>query len=106
MQSYQFSSRSKQIFGGPPMQAICCRLFQSANSSSANIFCTYSMADSSPASSLTIPCKTRKQDLQHSDSLRRPLSFMFTRNGAAHYCTASATLIILHVPDYQIHIPE
>lgn len=43
------------------MQAICCRLFQSASSSSASIFCTYSMADSRPASSLTIPCQKGKQ---------------------------------------------
>ena len=52
--SYQFSSRSKQMLGGPPMQAICCRLFQSANSSSVRVFCTYSIADKSPASSLTM----------------------------------------------------
>lgn len=63
--SHQFSSRSRQILGGPPMQAICCRLFQSASSSSASIFCTYSMADNSPASSLTMPCHERKQNLQH-----------------------------------------
>lgn len=63
--SHQFSRRSRQILGGPPMQAICCRLFQSASSSSASIFCTYSMADSSPASSLTMPCQERKQNLQH-----------------------------------------
>ena len=60
--SYQFSSRSKQMLGGPPMQAICCRLFQSANSSSVRVFCTYSIADKSPASSLTMLwLETKKQ---------------------------------------------
>ena len=60
--SYQFSSRSRQMLGGPPMQAICCRLFQSANSSSVRVFCTYSIADKSPASSLTMLwLKTKKQ---------------------------------------------
>lgn len=88
--SYQFSSRSKQIFGGPPMQAICCRLFQSANSSSASIFCTYSMADSSPASSLTIPCQKRQQNLQHP---LRSASFTFTdKKEVAQGCISSAAL--------------
>lgn len=42
------------MLGGPPMQAICCRLFQSASSSSVRVFCTYSIADKSAASSLTM----------------------------------------------------
>lgn len=54
--SYQFSRRSRQMLGGPPMHAICCRLFQSASSSSVSVFCTYSIADKSPASSLTMLC--------------------------------------------------
>ena len=87
--SYQFSSRSKQIFGGPPMQAICCRLFQSASSSSASIFCTYSMADNSPASSLTIPCQKRKQN-QHP---LRSASFTFTeKKEVAQGCASSTAL--------------
>ncbi len=55
---YHVSKRSRQMFGGPPMQAICCLLFQSASSSSVRFFCTKSMADSSPAISVTICCKT------------------------------------------------
>ena len=42
------------MLGGPPMHAICCRLFQSASSSSVRVFCTYSIADKSPANSLTM----------------------------------------------------
>lgn len=37
---YHVSRRSRQMFGGPPIQAICCRLFQSASSSSVKFFCT------------------------------------------------------------------
>lgn len=47
------------------MHAICCLLFQSASSSSASVFCTYSMADRSPASSLTIPWLIENQDQGH-----------------------------------------
>lgn len=72
------------------MQAICCRLFQSASSSSASIFCTYSMADSSPASSLTMPCQMRKQNLHHP---LRSASFTFTeKKEAAQGCVPSSAL--------------
>lgn len=62
---YHVSKRSRQMFGGPPMQAICCLLFQSASSSSVRFFCTKSMADSSPAISVTICCKTESKLLTH-----------------------------------------
>jgi len=75
------------------MQAICCRLFQSASSSSASIFCTYSMADSSPASSLTIPCQKESKTC---NILRLPpRSARFTlmdKQEAAWGCVPSAAL--------------
>lgn len=67
--SYQFSRRSRQMLGGPPMHAICCRLFQSASSSSVSVFCTYSIADKSPASSLTMLCLETQTVRRH---FRRP----------------------------------
>lgn len=46
------------MLGGPPIQAICCRLFQSASSSFVKFFCTQSMAVSKPPISVTICYKT------------------------------------------------
>lgn len=100
--SHQFSSRSRQILGGPPMQAICCRLFQSASSSSASIFCTYSMADNSPASSLTMPCHERKQNLQHAvTSPTEPQVSHSQARKKSLRALLAALLLVLAMQNYQ-----
>lgn len=57
------------MLGGPPMQAICCLLFQSASSSSVRFFCTKSMACSKPAMSVTICCEKNKDTTLHLSSI-------------------------------------
>lgn len=61
------------------MQAICCRLFQSASSSSVRVFCTYSIADKSPANSLTMLWLETKTKSENIYFLRQSLTTCYSQ---------------------------